>query len=641
MTIKERTPPELLLYNYKHFAVLPLIIFIAFLCFASVPSKAQSLHSKKVLILHSYHQFFDWTDDMTQGIKSVLDDSVDLHIHYMDTKRQFTQEHLELSYKLLEHKQKRYNYDLIISTDNNAFNFLKKYKNKIYGNIPVVFSGLNFLRKEELAGLHEYTGINEYVDFRKNFDLIKKLHPKTKRLVCITDITTTGKRLKAKMQKVFKDYDKQFETTEILDSLSMDELLTTISGLPPESVVFLTLFFKDSKGEYFRQREVMQMISKKAQVPVYCSWDFTLPHGAVGGCLTSGFEQGKNAGLKALEILKGTPVQDVPVMYDSPNFYKFDYRMLEKHKIPLKLLPKESIIINKPKRFYEINKGLSISIVSALLLLSILSVWLGVSINKTRKAEKKLILSNEELKEAKEKAEESDRLKSAFLANMSHEIRTPMNGILGFTELLENGNLSKEDQNQYLRVIEESGYRLLDILNNLIDISKIEAGMCKTEFSTFDIGAEMRSIYPIFELEAKKKQLYFEFANKEASETFMVYTDKTKFGQILSNLLKNAVKFTNKGGIRLGYKSYLDRLDVFVTDTGIGIEEHLKELIFDRFRQAEASVHISKDGAGLGLSICKAYAEMMDAQLKLESDTGGSTFILSFPVEIIREKTNS
>jgi signal transduction histidine kinase len=641
MIIKTGTYRKRLRHYSQYLAPIRLILFIVFVFSASAHITAQTLRSKKVLILHSYHHFFDWTDDITKGIKTVLDDSVDLHIHYMDTKRQFTPKHLELNYEILEEKQKRYNYDLIICSDNNAFNFLKKHKNEIYGNIPVVFSGINFLTKEELTGLEEYTGINEYVDFRENFDLIKKLHPQANHLVCITDITTTGKRLKSKIQTVFKEYRAEFETTEILDNLSMDMLLTKISKLPPESVIFMTLFFKDSNDNYFRQRDAMRMISEVSPAPVYCSWDFTLPHGAIGGCLTSGFEQGKHAGLKALKILQATPPQNVPVMYKSPNFYKFDYRMLEKYNIPIKRLPKESIIINRPKKFYEIDKSLTVSILSALFLLSILSAWLAVSINKKRKAEKKLILSNDALKKAKDKAEESDRLKSAFLANMSHEIRTPMNGILGFAQLLENSDLSRDDREHYLRVIEESGYRLLNILNNLIDISKIEAGMCKTEFSTFDFAAEMHSIYPIFELEAKKKQLNFTFINPDENDTYLIYTDKTKFGQILSNLLKNAVKYTNKGDIHFGYNLYPDRLDVFVKDTGIGIEDHLKELIFDRFRQAEASIHISEGGAGLGLSICKAYAEMMDAKLRLESDSNGSTFTLSLPTEKIQRTKKS
>lgn len=613
-------------------SILVLLLFLFFW-----PSlKAQTLQNKQVLILHSYHQFFQWTDDINRGIKTVLDDSVNLHIHYMDTKRQYTQNHIEINRKILGYKQKRYRYDLIICADNNAFNFLKKYKSEIYGDIPVIFCGLNFLQKNELAGLNEYTGVNEYVDFHLNFDLIKKLHPETKHLVGITDISTTGKRLKTEMQNVFKEYKKQFETTEILDSMSMDKLLSKISNLPSESVIFLTIFFKDAEGNYFRQKDVMKQISQAAQVPVYCSWDFTLDHGAVGGCLTSGFEQGKNAGRKALRILQGTSPESVPVMYQSPNNYKFDYRILKKHNIPLKLLPEDSTIINKPKKFYEINKALSISILTALILLSILSAWLAVSITKKRKAEEKLIVSNEKLKKAKEKAEESDRLKSAFLANMSHEIRTPMNGILGFVQLLENEEPPKQDQKKYLKTIEESGYRLLKILNKLIDISKIEAGMSKTEMSLFDINNEMRAINPIFEAEAEKKKINFEFVNVKDKETYEIYSDKTKFRKILYNLLENAVKYTEKGSIRFGYKAYGDHLEIFVSDTGSGIAEDVKELIFDRFRQAEASVHISKGGAGLGLSIAKAFAEMLGAELKPETGPAGSTFTLHFPLEKIQ-----
>lgn len=236
-------------------------------------------------------------------------------------------------------------------------------------------------------------------------------------------------------------------------------------------------------------------------------------------------------------------------------------------------------------------------------------------------------LFEEQLIIAKQKAEESDRLKSAFLANMSHEIRTPMNGILGFAELLEDPHLDGEEQKRYVEVIQKSGTRMLNIINDLINISKIEAGQIQVFMVSTDISALCQDLHSFFLPEARKKGLVLEFMNEEETESLTIQTDKQKLHQVLQNLIKNALKFTNSGSIRFGYSANTKEVRFFVSDTGSGISKESIEGIFERFRQGDAADRRDQEGAGLGLSISKAFVELLGGQIWVDSIPGkGSEF---------------
>jgi PAS domain S-box-containing protein len=243
----------------------------------------------------------------------------------------------------------------------------------------------------------------------------------------------------------------------------------------------------------------------------------------------------------------------------------------------------------------------------------------------------------EDLITAKEKAEESDKLKTAFLANMSHEIRTPMNGILGFAELLKEQDLTNEIQQKYIHIIEKSGVRMLNIINNIVDISKIEAGLMEITLTDSDINEQIDYIYNFFkpEVEAKGMQLYFKkhYANHKA----IIKTDQEKLYAIFTNLVKNAIKYSYRGYIEFGYypeqnKQGRDLMIFYVKDTGIGIHKDKTSIIFDRFRQVSEGKNRHYEGAGLGLSITKSYVEMLGGKIWVESEEGvGSRFCFSLP----------
>lgn len=236
------------------------------------------------------------------------------------------------------------------------------------------------------------------------------------------------------------------------------------------------------------------------------------------------------------------------------------------------------------------------------------------------------------LLKAKEKAEEGDRLKSAFLANMSHEIRTPMNGILGFAELLKKPNLTGEEQQDYIKIIEKSGARMLNIINDIIDISKIEAGLMKLSITESNVNEQIDYIYTFFKPEVEARGMKISIKNSLPTCESSIATDREKLYAILTNLVKNAIKYSHEGSIEIGYDKKGNSLEFYVKDTGIGIPQNRHEAIFERFIQADISDKMAHQGAGLGLSITKAYVEMLGGKIWVESKEGvGSTFYFTLP----------
>ena len=242
------------------------------------------------------------------------------------------------------------------------------------------------------------------------------------------------------------------------------------------------------------------------------------------------------------------------------------------------------------------------------------------------------IKNTEELQEAKEKAEESDRLKSAFLSNMSHEIRTPMNGIIGFTDLLQEPDFTDDDKKQFIESIKKSGDRMLNTVNDIVEISKIEVGEITIRKKIIDINEKINDIISFFKPEANAKGIDLRMVLTNSNNNAIIETDESKFESIVTNLVKNAIKYSNSGSIEFGYKIVDDKLKFYCKDTGIGIAPDRQKAIFNRFEQADISDTKAFEGSGLGLAITKAYVEILNGEIWVESVKGeGSTFYFTLP----------
>jgi signal transduction histidine kinase/CheY-like chemotaxis protein len=243
-----------------------------------------------------------------------------------------------------------------------------------------------------------------------------------------------------------------------------------------------------------------------------------------------------------------------------------------------------------------------------------------------------LVISNEELISAKNKAEESDRLKTVFLQNMSHEIRTPMNGILGFLELLHEPDLDEDTKSAYIDVMNVSGHRLMDTINNIVEISKIESKQVVVHNDLMNINRCLESNYDVFKYPAAAKGLNLNLHMGIGAHNADIISDKYILNVTFTNLLGNALKFTKKGSIDFGAKIDDEWLVCFVRDTGQGIPSERMEAIFERFVQADIEMTRPYEGSGLGLAIVKAYIEMLGGQIWVESKVGsGSTFWFRVP----------
>jgi len=241
-----------------------------------------------------------------------------------------------------------------------------------------------------------------------------------------------------------------------------------------------------------------------------------------------------------------------------------------------------------------------------------------------------------ELKIALNKAQESDKLKSSFLANMSHEIRTPMNGIIGFSELFLEDELSPKERRKYAKIVINSSKQLLSIVNDILDISKIEAGAVQLHYESINLNKLLEGLYNFYKPKAKVSNLQLNCVKGLKSFDSLIEIDQTKLNQVLTNLLSNAFKFTEEGSIEFGYQLIDSNLQFYVTDTGVGIEKNIQDKIFDRFIQANIDLSKKLQGTGLGLAISKKFVELFGGKIWIDSDTKGTT--INFTIPYIKSK---
>jgi PAS domain S-box-containing protein len=251
-----------------------------------------------------------------------------------------------------------------------------------------------------------------------------------------------------------------------------------------------------------------------------------------------------------------------------------------------------------------------------------------------------------ELREAKERAEESDLLKTAFLQNMSHEIRTPMNAIVGFSGLLDNPEISADKRKSFISIIRNSTNQLLSIINDILSISSIETNQVKCNIEPVCMNTVLIDLMAIYKSQAYNHNIALYVRKPLTDSQSEVYTDKTKITQVLTNLLTNALKFTHKGFIEFGYTLKTDQgsheLEFYVKDSGIGIDNNLQSKIFDRFQQGKSEINLKYGGTGLGLAISKAYIELLGGKIWVESNVNeGSTFFFTLPYKVVNAQAES
>lgn len=318
---------------------------------------AQAASNKQVLLLNSYHQGMDWTDGEIAGLKSSLDKSdlpVELHIEYMDAKRLVDQTHVDNLRRLYAHKYRSIGLSAIVVTDNDAFDFMRRYRDELFPGVPVVFCGVNWFKNEDIKGLSDFTGVAETADSAATIRLMLELHPSTQRIVAIIDDTTTGKALRSELESLVHTFTRPV-TFEFWSTLSASQLSGKLAALSATDLVLLMPYASDSSGRFISYRDIATRVTEQSPVPAYASWDFYLGYGIVGGNLMTASAQGRAAGDMLLRILSGESAKNMPVQRQIQGEYAFDYRQLARFGISESQLPENSTVIFRP--WYETHKA--------------------------------------------------------------------------------------------------------------------------------------------------------------------------------------------------------------------------------------------------------------------------------------------
>jgi PAS domain S-box-containing protein len=367
-----------------------------------------ALAAQRVLLLNSYHPGFKWTDDVTSGVRTVLareSPGVQLHIEYMDTKRVYDPLYYDHLATLYAHKFQNLSFDVIITSDNNAYHFLLTFRDILFPEVPVVFCGVNYFEPESLRGQTAFTGVNEEADLAAGIELALQLHPETRRIVVVNDTTPSGRQVRRRLNQLLAEgrFEVEFRLWE---EVTMGTLERWVANLDSGDLLFYTFFIRDEAGGFFEFDESIARIAASCPVPIYGAWDFNLGYGIVGGMLTSGYLQGESAAGLAVRVLSGEPPERLPVVMESPNQYMFDYKQLQRFGIDITDLPPDSIIINQPYNIYSEHRTLIWGVLIAIILLHFIIFSLILNILRRRRAEAAVKKSEETLRASFESTED-------------------------------------------------------------------------------------------------------------------------------------------------------------------------------------------------------------------------------------------
>ena len=470
--------------------------------------------------------------------------------------------------------------------------------------------------------------LNRY-NIRRNVELIRSLYPQVKNIALVTDNTYGGISLQALVREEWKHYPDL--NLILVDSRQGEEAVhEAYASLPPRSAVMLGTWRVGCDGEYLMQRSLIELVQSNPRIPVFSITRTCIGDVAIGGYVPE-YESG--APLIATQIKKyyDTGRIDDVHFHTSKNVYLFDSRKLKEWKIAEYALPKGSVVEDtiaaKLSKYSHYIELLMLGILLLVLLLLFVT-WLLLRVQRLKRT---LEEREGQLVVARERAEESDMLKSAFLANMSHEIRTPLNAIVGFSSLMQSEELSQEERAEYCDIVVNNSEMLLTLLNDILDISSLECGKIRFNYASEEI---VQICQHALMTTAHTRQEGVEGRFECAVDSFMLTTDAHRLSQILINLLTNAGKFTSEGSITLGVEIDKEHGEVLfsVTDTGPGIPPDKQEMVFNRFEKLEGN---KKKGTGLGLAICRQIAVIIGGRIWVDPTyTGGARFIFAHPLDI-------
>lgn len=472
-------------------------------------------------------------------------------------------------------------------------------------------------------------------DLDKNIELIKKLYPNTKKIAFLSDNSCGGICLLSFVKKEMKKHPG-------LEFISLDgrqytvySMINEINKLRDKTVLLLGTWRMDKNEGFFLHNSVYLMKDVNPKLPVFSISTIGVGEWAIGGYTPNYRNTGNELANDAYKYITNPGHADIDIKM-IPQKYIFDANSLKLYNINNNELPKDSSIINQPESFWMKNKNVLIIASIAFFILLIIILFLTFYLIRINKLKNALLSSQKQLVSAKERAEEATKLEKAFVANMSHEIRTPLNAIVGFTNLLTTTELPEDQKQEFKVIIQQNSDLLLNLINDILDLSRLEVNYLPFKFATEDIIGICKSVL-ITTKAARSSQLEYKFESslKECHQL----VDMKRLQQVLINLLTNADKFTEKGSITLCFElnEKDKRMEFAVKDTGKGIPADKRETIFERFTKLDNFVQ----GTGLGLSICKITIEKIGGKIWVDPDyTEGACFRFYAPIRSESDTTS-
>jgi len=544
---------------------------------------------------------------------------------------------------------------IIILLGQEAWSAFLSQKSKDVRNIPTMCAMVSrniLMLPEDTVSLQNWKPENKdiYTDFsdykivggyvyeynlEKNISLMQLFYPNISKFFFLSDNTFGGVCMQAWMKKEIQNYP-QFQV-EFLDGRrqSFLDVNKKIRNAPDSTCVLVGTWRVDCTEDYVLGNTTYVLHDANPDLPVFTLSSVGLGHWALGGYMPDYCIQGQRLAEDCIDYLNPDRRKNIRI-HTLPSNYVFDARRIHECGMDSISLPEDSRFVNRPVPFIEQYKYEVFGVVAIITSLFVCLLVALFYIRRIRKLKFYLERQGEELRGAKEKAEESDKLKSAFLANMSHEIRTPLNAIVGFSDILANAGdgATDEEKSQYNDIIQNNSQLLLHLINDILDISRLESGKTKFVFADCDVVQMCHIVLSTVE-QARRTEAEYRF--ESMVDSLILNTDEQRLKQVLINLLTNASKFTPSGIICLSIQIKEERNEVefSVTDTGCGIPVEKAEKVFARFEKLNEHAQ----GTGLGLSICKINVENLGGKIWVDTSyTNGARFVFTHPLKTVPQK---
>ena len=605
---------------------------------------AQALREdeKHVLVVFSYTISWQGERDIYQGLFRRMRSSVRLDLVFMDTKNidkiraeEIASEHIDL----LLGKEK---YDAVIAVDDDALNFIMKYRGTKFRGIPIIFNNINSReRAEETAKDPLIAGIYENFFGTEIVELARKLYPEATRVVGISDHSLTGLAMAEQFREIGESINLEFE---ILDTMAYtrDQIIAKVSGYGADTILVYLNFTQDRDGHIYGMEESYRFLKDITKIPLFKPDQGGVGMGILGGCGGSYEEAGERTAQMVMDVLDGADMSQMGVE-NMEGVYFFDAALLKEYGISKSKLPADTLYVNDKQSFWDKNAMILRPVIVVMLLLVIILILLVAD----RRRLESLLRSQKKLSDAelrRRKAESQSTAIGQFLSSVSHDLRTPLVSIIGYTDLA----LSEKDEGkrtEYLEKIRSSGTLLTGLVSDTLDVSRIISGKTKINPvpTTFDKVTE--SVITSVSETARKKRVRFSSSIQDGNLPIRV--DQMKLQRIILNLLTNAVKYTPQGGyVSLEIEHLTERNNgcnfrICVSDTGIGISKEFQKVMFEPFVQERSDpLHVgTQEGTGLGLTIVRNNVEQMGGFIEIRSEEGqGTVFTVYLPIDVKSEE---